>query len=228
MPGAFMALDIETVPGREYGELSPTVQEWVDRKLARINESRDEVDEWDYVKLASLDWDLGKIICISLGLYNDSNECIRLKSLIDRDERTVLTGFNRMIEGYRGDYIHYSGLNFDIPFILQRMAYHGISPADPRLDSLARYRRSPHFDLMHIWANWDYTRTKPLNVLANISNLPNPKDEMDGSMVYEYYKEGKLEAIKRYCEFDTATVLNLYLHLVKKQEVVPLDRYEFS
>jgi len=228
MSGTFMALDIETVPRCEYSDLSPTVQAWVDGKLARINAGREEDDEWDYGKLASLDWDLGKVICISLGLYNESTGSIRLKSLIDREERTVLTDFNQMIEGFRGDYIHYNGLSFDIPFILQRMAYHGIFAADPRLDSLARYRKSPHFDLMQVWANWDYTKTKPLNVLANISDLPNPKDEMDGSMVYAYFKAGEFEAIKRYCEFDTATVLNLYLHLIRKQEVVPLEKYEFS
>jgi len=228
MAGKWMALDIESVPQRDYEELSPTVREWVDSRLAKINASRDEEAEWDYTKLASLDWDLGKVICISFGLYDENTDSIRLKSEIHAEERLVLEGFNDLVSGYAGDYIHYNGLSFDIPFILQRMGYHGISAADSRLHSLARYRRSPHFDLMQIWANWDYTKTKPLNVLANISNLPNPKDEMDGSMVNEFYKAGKLKAIKRYCEFDTATVLNLFLHLIQKQEVIPLERYEFS
>lgn len=223
-----MALDIETVPQREYEELSPILKQWVDDKLSRINSGRDPDNRWDYAKLASLDGDLGKVICISLGLFEEENERIRLKSAVGTNEAQVLAEFNTIIDGFRGDYIHYNGLGFDIPFLLQRMGYHGITPADARIESLAKFRKSPHFDLMQIWANWDYTRTKPLNVLADISGLPNPKQDMDGSMVYDYYNEGKLSLIKRYCEFDTATVLNLYLHLIEKRPVVPSENYEFS
>ena len=228
MPKTMMGLDIETVPQRKYAELSPTVKEWVDRKLERINASKEGDDLWDYNKLASLDGDLGKVICISMGFYDEDTDRIRLKSVIDADEKAVLNGFNNVIRNFRGDYLHYNGLSFDIPFLLQRYAYHQIQEADTRLNSLARYRQSPHFDLMQIWANWDYTSVKPLNVLANIVEMPNPKDELDGSMVYQYFKEGKLEAIKQYCEFDTATVVNLYHRLIEKRDVIPLERYEFS
>jgi len=223
-----MGIDIETIPQREYSELSPTVKEWVDKKLLKINASKEEEDVWDYNKLASLDGDLGKVICISMGLYDEETETIRLKSVVDTDEKAVLNGFNAVIENFRGDYLHYNGLGFDIPFLLQRYAYNRIPEADSRLNSLARYRTSPHFDLMQIWANWDYTKIKPLNVLANIVGMPNPKDELDGSMVYQYFKEGKLDAIKQYCEFDTATVVNLHHRLIEKQPVIPLERYEFS
>lgn len=228
MQKTIMGIDIETVPQREYAELSPTVKEWVDKKLLKINASKEEEDVWDYNKLASLDGDLGKVICISMGLYDEETDSIRLKSVIHKDEEAVLTGFNDVIENFRGDYLHYNGLSFDIPFLLQRYANNRIEEADGRLNTLARYRTSPHFDLMQIWANWDYTKVKPLNVLANIVEMPNPKDELDGSMVFQYFKDGKLDAIKQYCEFDTATVMNLYRRLIEKQPVIPLERYEFS
>lgn len=228
MADTIMALDIETVPQREYSDLSPTVKGWVDQRLSKINEKREDADKWDYQKLASLDWDLGQVICISLGLFDEPTGSIRLKSLAGTDEQTVLENFNEVIQNFHGDYLHYNGLSFDIPFILQRMGYNRIQARDSRLSQLARYRTTPHYDLMQVWGNWDYTKTKPLNVLANIIDLPNPKDEMDGSQVNEYFRAGKLDAIKRYCEFDTATVLNLYLHLVKGQPVVPLEKYNFS
>lgn len=223
-----LALDIETIPQREQSELSPTVKEWTEKRLDKINDGKQGEDRWDYQKLASLDWDLGRVICISLGLYDEPSGTIRLKSVAGDNEKELLSGFNEVIANFKGDYLHYNGLGFDIPFILQRMAYNRIKPAEKRISQLARYRTSPHYDLMQVWANWDYTRTKPLSVLSKIVGLPNPKQDMDGSMVNEYFQQGKLDEIIRYCEFDTATVLNLYLYLVKGKPVVSLDGYKFS
>jgi len=224
----FMALDIETVPQKEYSALAANVRKWIDRRLLRINENKDEEQAWDYPKFASLDWDLGRILCISLGLYEEETHSIRLKSVIDSDERTVLKGFNELIRDFKGDYLHYNGLSFDIPFILNRMSVHGIDVSDQKITKLARYRTSPHYDLMQVRANWDYLRTKPLNILAEIAEVPDPKEEMDGAMVYESYRNGNLSEIQRYCEFDTATVANLYLSLVEGKPVVPLENYRFS
>ena len=223
-----MALDIETVPGRDYAELQPVVRSWVDSRLRKINDGKEETDVWDYTKLASLDWDLGRVVCISLGLYEAESDSIRLKSVVGVEEREVLEGFNRLIEGYSGDYLHFNGLNFDAPFILKRMSLHGLDIADKKFTQLARYRTSPHYDLMQVRANWDYTRVKSLKVLAGIAGVPDPKDEMDGSLVHEYFKSGNLSPIRRYCEFDTATVMNLYRTLVEGQEVIPRDNYRFS
>ena len=228
MTPPILALDIETVPQRDYTDLSPTVKEYVDSRLEQINANRDEKHHWDYIKFASLDGDLGKVVCISLGYYTEDRGTIRLKSACDTDEKKVLDNFNNVIRTHRGDYLHYNGLSFDIPFILQRMAYNGLAPEDNRITSLARYRTSPHFDLMQIWANWDYRKTKPLDVLADIVGVPNPKDELDGSMVNQFYSENRLDEIKRYCELDTATVLNIYLHLIELKPVLSLEQYEFS
>ncbi len=223
-----MALDIETIPDREYAELHPVVRSYVDAKLQRINEGKDDEELWDYTKLASLDWDLGRVVCISLGLFEEESNSIRLKSVADQDEQAVLEGFNGLIRGFGGDYLHFNGLGFDAPFLLKRMARYGIEVADKKFTNLARYRTSPHYDLMQIQANWDYTRTKSLQVLAGIAGLPDPKEAMDGAAVYTAFQSGDLAAIRRYCEFDTATVANLYLTLVQGREVVPLENYRFS
>jgi len=228
MTTPILSLDIETVPQREYEDLSPIVHDYVDSRLEKINANREGDDLWDYSKLASLDGDLGKVVCISLGYYKEDTNTIRLKSFCGADETEVLNGFNEVIGSHRGDYLHFNGLGFDIPFILQRMAYNGLEPSDKNITRLARFRTSPHYDLMQVWANWDYTKTKPLTVLADIVGMPNPKDELDGSQVNEYFQKGRLDEIKHYCELDTATVLNMYLHLVELRPVLGMEQYEFS
>ena len=40
-------------------------------------------------------------------------------------------------------------------------------------------------------------------------SIPSPKDNMDGSEVHKYYWEGKLEDIKRYCEKDVNSTLEV-------------------
>ena len=44
--------------------------------------------------------------------------------------------------------------------------------------------------------------------------VPEPKEDMDGSMVRDvFYEEGDLERIKHYCEQDVITVVRVFIKL---------------
>jgi predicted PolB exonuclease-like 3'-5' exonuclease len=64
-----------------------------------------------------------------------------------------------------------------------------------------------HSDLMDILAAYQGRANAPLTEIAVMLGLPG-KLGMDGSQVWDYFLEGKLEAIRNYCEID---VLNTYL-----------------
>ena len=119
-----LALDVETVPIKSLNEYSSTVQQKVQEKIKRRQE-RDP--DFNYEYFASIHGDFGRIICISLGYIGEDNS-IRLKSIYGEDESTILSDFNNIIDKHKGIYIHYNGLNFDIPFILQRMSHNHIIP----------------------------------------------------------------------------------------------------
>ncbi len=219
-----LGLDIETVPAFPLADYSEVVQIKIQEKISRQQERN---PDFDYNYFASIHGDFGKIICISLG-YIAEDESIRLKSIYGDDEFQILQEFNSIIEKHSGIFIHYNALNFDIPFILQRMAHHGIAPANRRFSDLRRYATDPHFDVMMQYYNWDMQKVLPLGILAELHGLPSPKEELSGSNVFQAYQKGEWKRIKHYCEFDTATTLNLWRKLFQFQPVIPLERYLFS
>ena len=60
------------------------------------------------------------------------------------------------------------------------------------------------------WELWNMQKAQKLDTLAKIFNLPTSKDEMDGSMVYDYFLEGRLEDICRYCMKDVELTRLVY------------------
>jgi predicted PolB exonuclease-like 3'-5' exonuclease len=219
-----LALDVETVPIIEISEYSKAVQQKIQERIKRRQE-RDP--DFNYEYFASIHGDFGKIICISLG-YIGEDQDIRLKSLSGDNESKLLLEFNQIIEKHSGIYIHYNGLSFDIPFIIQRMTYHSIKPAGRSFKNLRRYSSDPHFDVMMQYYNWDLSRALPLGILAELHGMPSPKEELAGDKVFEAYKQGEWDRIVRYCEFDTATTLNLWRKLFLNQSIIPIEKYIFT
>jgi predicted PolB exonuclease-like 3'-5' exonuclease len=224
MPVNHLAIDIETVPNKRLEEYNQTIQEKVQDKIKHRQERN---PDFDYNYFASIHADFGKIICISLG-YVTEEHSIRLKSFSSNDEFQILTDFNEIINNHRGIFIHYNGLNFDIPFILQRMSYHGIVPFHTKFTFLRRYSTEPHFDVMMQYYHWDNQKVLPLGILAELHGLPNPKSELSGEKVYEAYTNEEWSNIKHYCEFDTATVLNLWWKIFNYNSIIPYENYIFS
>lgn len=218
-----LALDIETVPDKDLSKYSKAIQEKIREKIDRQKERN---PDFDFQYFASTHGDFGKIICISMGYIQ--GEKIRLKSLYGEDEYAILEGFNQVAATVNGIFIHYNGINFDIPFILQRMAHHGIRSSNARLANLRRYSSDPHFDVMMVYYNWDYYRVLPLGVLAELHQMPSPKEDLSGEKVYTAYLNQEWERIVRYCEFDVATTLNLWNKLYRYEPLIGVDNYEFS
>ncbi len=218
-----LALDIETVPAADLSEYSEAVQEKVQQKIARVQERN---PDFDFNYFASTHGDFGKIICISMGYI--TGEKIKLKSLYGHDEHAILEEFNQITASIRGVFIHYNGLNFDIPFILQRMAHHNIAPLSDRFTNLRRYSTDYHFDLMMIYYNWDMQKVLPLGVLAELHGIPSPKEDLSGDKVLQAYRNNEWERIVRYCEFDVATTLNLWNKIYNNEPLIDVDGYVFS
>jgi hypothetical protein len=219
-----IALDIETVPAANLEEYSETIRDKIAQKLERIQERN---PDFDFKYFASTHGDFGKIICISLGYIQDG-EYIKLKSIYGHDEYSILEEFNKIIGEFSGLYIHYNGLNFDIPFILQRMAHHGVRPANYQFTNLRRFSTDPHFDIMMWYYNWDMSKVLPLGVLAELHNIPSPKEDLSGDKVYQAYKNNEWARICEYCERDVATTLNLWNKLYNYSPIIPESNYILS
>ncbi|MGQ0829467.1 MAG: 3'-5' exonuclease [Bacteroidota bacterium] len=210
-------LDIETAPlVYNYKDLDPGIRPLWDTKFRY---STIETPEQQYKK-AGIYAEFAKVICISVGIYNDQS--FRVKSFYGHDEKQILKDFAELLSKHYNRKEHllcaHNGKEFDFPFICRRMLINGIKL--PKILSIAGKKpwEICHLDTMELWKFGDYKNYTSLNLLAAVFNIPTPKDDIDGSDVARvYWEEKNLERIVTYCQKDVLTVAQLLLRFMGEE-----------
>lgn len=158
----------------------------------------------------SLEGTFGRICCIGVIKEVDGKEV--LKEVFSGDEKEILTKFWESAQGVHR-FIGHNIWGFDLPFIYQRSIINGVRPIQL---NFARYRNTPIFDTMQEWDLWNYDKDKKksLDTLAKVLGFPTSKDEMNGSMVWDYYQKGKIDDICKYCMKDVELTRKVYKKMV--------------
>ncbi|HRX93566.1 MAG TPA: 3'-5' exonuclease [Chitinophagaceae bacterium] len=222
-------LDIETVP--QYSDYQQMPESW--KKLwdlkaqYLVRNKEDETTESIYPR-AGIYAEFGRIICISCGYITGSatDKKITLKSFAGDDEKKILFEFAEMIKKWSADSPKYlcahNGKEFDFPYLCRRMIINGV--AIPTLLNMSGKKpwEVNHLDTMELWKFGDFKSYTSLNLLAHSLGIPTPKDDIDGSMVWEvYWKEKNLDRIITYCQKDVVTVAQIFLRMNGEQLIVP-------
>ncbi len=223
-------LDIETVPEvASFSDLSEEKQVlFADKTQYQRTE---DISVEEFYQRAGIWAEFGKIICISVGYFVDKSleKQFRVTSFTG-DETKILTDFKNLLEKYFNKPEHllcaHNGKEFDFPYIARRMIINRISIPE----KLNLFGKKPweiaHLDTMDLWKFGDYKHYTSLKLLANILDIPSPKDDIDGSQVAEvYYKDNDVKRIATYCEKDTITVAQLLLRfnnqdIIKEENIV--------
>ncbi len=218
-------LDIETVP--QFSAYENVPEEWKKlwtRKAELIAKDKQTETPDIIYNRAGIYAEFGKIICISCGIISGegSEKKLLLKSFYDHDEKLLLKDFCDMInkwafEGSKFLCAH-NGKDFDFPYLCRRLIVHNIPI--PGILNLSGKRpwEIPHLDTMELWKFGDYKNFTSLNLLAQVLGVPTPKDDMDGSMVYDvYWNQQDLGRIVSYCQKDVLTVAQILLRLNNEQ-----------
>jgi uncharacterized protein YprB with RNaseH-like and TPR domain len=206
-------LDVETAPiVYQYGDLDENKRKLWDTKF-RYQQS--ESPETQYKK-AGIYAEFAKAICISVGFFNDGT--FRVKSFFGTDEKKLLQDFSALLNEHFNRKEHllcaHNGKEFDFPFLCRRLLINGLKL--PKTLNIAGKKpwEVCHLDTMELWKFGDYKNYTSLNLLANVFNIPTPKDDIDGSDVARVYWEDKdLERIATYCQKDVITVAQLLLKM---------------
>lgn len=210
-----LLIDIETVPQKEHLHQIPFhLQElWAEKtKYQR----KDEFTPEQFYKRAAIWAEFGKIICISVGFfYNDKGKHhLRVGSYFGDDEVKLLKDFQQLLSTRKSDIIlcAHNGKEFDFPFLCRRMLINGIQlPIQLQLSKKKPWEIN-HIDTMDLWKFGDHKNYTSLSLLATVLDIPTPKDEIDGSSVYEiYYQHRDLHRIANYCQKDVITVAQILL-----------------
>lgn len=217
-----LVLDIETVPA--HPDFSSLDDRWKGLWTHKAQFIDAEAKPEDVYNRAGIYAEFGKVVCISVGVfYNQGDELnFKIKSFYDDDERKVLLDFcdllNARFTSPQKALCGHNGKEFDFPFLSRRILANGLKL--PFLLNTAGKKpwEVNHIDTMQLWKFGDFKSYTSLDLLAALFDIPTPKDDIDGSMVYQiYYEENDLERIKEYCQKDIITLANILLRFMGKE-----------
>jgi predicted PolB exonuclease-like 3'-5' exonuclease len=147
---------------------------------------------------------------------------VKLWSLGDTasTERELLERFFDGIERLTPDLVSWNGGGFDLPVMHYRCLLHGVRAAryweTGDEDSAFRYNNYlsrfhwRHLDLMDVLSGFQLRGRASLASIALLLGLPG-KLGFSGAQVWDAFRAGNIEGIRRYCETD---VLNTFLVLL--------------
>lgn len=183
--------DIETVPTDQALQASGLL------------ESQMQLDEVDLIKRLSLSAMTAKICCLGYAVEPPLDAAVEV---LHGDEQEILRGFWNLAADC-DLFVGHNILDFDLRFIYQRSVIHQIRPS--REIPFARFQNAPIYDTMQEWSKWGREHAS-LDALSKALGVPSPKESLDGSKVYPYYRAGKLTEICDYCKRDVDSVRQLY------------------
>lgn len=191
-------LDIETLPAEE--EKHGILKEIYDYKKANGKKTADSFDM--FLAQTNFDGSFGRIFCVSAGINGEPVKCL------NGGEKDILADFWELAKD-TDLFIGHNIFDFDLRFIYQRSVILGVRPT--RDLSFARYRNNPIYDTMYEWSKWNTQDKISLDKLAKALGLVSSKGKgIDGSKIYEYYKNGKHQEIYDYCIADVEVTRNIY------------------
>jgi predicted PolB exonuclease-like 3'-5' exonuclease len=212
-----LAFDIETIPDVDAGRRLHGLDGLSDKDVARIMfaKRREQTGDSEFLR-----HHLHRVAAISAVLRQ--GDTLKIWSLGEphSSEADLIKRFFDGIEKYTPILVSWNGGGFDLPVLHYRALKHGISA--PRYwdtgdndrdfkwnNYISRYHMR-HTDLMDVLAAYQPRASAPLDEIAQLLGLPG-KMGHSGAEVWGQFQEGKIEAIRDYCETDALNTYLIYL-----------------
>lgn len=219
-----LIIDIETIPEKSfYSDLDDAWKLLFSDKATKTVPFQGSMEEI-YKKRAGIWAEFGKVVCIGAGFFlpiTSEQLELYLFSFSGHAEVQILRDFTLFCETWqsRNREFRFAGHNireFDIPFIGRRMLINGL----PLPESLRLQDKKPwevtHFDTLGYWKFGDYKNYVSLHLLANVLQIPSPKQGISGADVQDlYYQHNNLQGIVDYCKQDVLATARIIQRLMK-------------
>ncbi len=161
-----------------------------------------------------------RVCAISCALREGSHFKVWSLGEQDASEKEVIQRFFDGIEKYTPQIISWNGGGFDLPVLHYRAMVNGVQAPkywdlgeddkDFKWNNYISRYHMRHLDLMDVLAMFNARANAPLDEIAQLCGFPG-KLGMDGSKVWDAYKNGEIEAIRNYCETDVANTHLVFL-----------------
>lgn len=211
-----LVFDIETIPDLEGGRKILGLEGMNDGEVAAAMRHTRLAEKGSDFQPAHLQ----RVVAISVALrQGDGFRCWSLGEE-GSDEAELVRRFFDGIDKYRPVIVSWNGGGFDLPVLHYRALVHGVQAPrywdtghfdrEAKWDNyLGRYQFR-HTDLMDVLAMYSGRNNAPLQEIALLLGLPG-KLGMDGSKVFDAYREGRIADIRNYCETDVLNTWLVYL-----------------
>ena len=208
-----LTFDIETIP---QSSMSVAQQEEFDKRIIQFlrrkfgdKESYTDSERLEVrgITMATTPY-LGEIVCIGLHKVTNSEEG---SIALIGSEIEILKSFWRNLDGWKGTFISFNGLDFDVPFIIKRSMHLGILPTNNDFLDLKRFSRWPHFDVKAVIGDFDKFATGNLDLICDFVGVDSPKHgDIKADGVEDAFYAGKINLIAEYCLRDVVATYQVY------------------
>jgi predicted PolB exonuclease-like 3'-5' exonuclease len=209
----YLIFDIETVP---LPGLDASLEQEVARRAKRELDKGDLAPDEAESLVRSVSPYFGQVLAIGMRLYNDKTDETKDKVICEGTEETTLQAFFETINHDASQdlrFVHYNGLNFDVPFLIIRAAIYNIPIRNSRFLNLRRFSYDPHVDVMQFLSRWGREGVS-LDMACRSFKIPSPKEgEVTGQTVAAAFDSGDLEAVKDYVMRDVEATSQLFLKI---------------
>ena len=225
-----LVFDIETITDLKAGRHLYRLDLTDEDTEAALNKIRRQETGSDFPQLP-----LHEVVCIS-GLWIENGE-IKLFSWTQEQysEQEILQRFVNIFQEKSPILVSWNGAQFDLPVIMQRCLYHGLSAAQlydhgewnrqKRFDNYQNRYQLRHTDLMDILANFNLRNIQKLDDLAELLGFPG-KRLPSGYHVQNYVKEQQWTKLSTHCEGDVLNTWLIYLRWLLLRGFVQQEQHK--
>lgn len=163
---------------------------------------------------------LHRVVAIACALRERNSFKVWSLGDADEPEAVLLQRFFDGVEKYTPQLVSWNGGGFDLPVLHYRAMIHRVRAArywdmgdedrDFKWNNYISRYHSRHLDLMDLLSLYQGRAAAPLDEFAQLLGLPG-KLGLAGSKVWEAFQEGRVKAIRDYCEVDVANTYLIFL-----------------
>jgi len=215
-----IVIDIETCPAQDPAVLAnfiatiePPAQYKKPESIAEWKKEQGQAAAEEKWRKTSFDGALGHICVIGVAVDSEPAQTIYSENWL-ADESAMLRRFFDFIDAecakhpnVRPVFIGHNLVEFDLRFIFQRAVVLGVKPSVHIPFNARPWGDSNVYDTMTAWAG--ARNTVSLDKLSSVLTGAG-KGDMDGSMVWDAVKDGRIAEVAKYCADDVEKTRQVY------------------
>lgn len=199
------------------------------KQIAALNAGvLSEVD--DAYRKTSFDGAYGQICVIGFAVDDRPAQSYHVDDLSAVEERQLLEHFACSLadciasnEVFSTVVIGHNVAAFDLRFLVQRHIIHNMRPhaVIGRAAQAKPWETDRVYDTMVQWSGLG--KSVSLDKLCKALSVPTPKDGIDGSMVWDFVNDGRIEEVAAYCRKDVEATRAVHRRMTYQVEAVSFE-----